>query len=58
MSRTNLKKINLALPGKALSADEFNAFIQEGENGPFKSVKNLKKEVLALWKKRNTKVMA
>lgn len=55
MKTTKSKKNNLATPGAPLSKEEFIALIQEAEKGPFKSVSNLKKEVLAAWKRKYAK---
>ncbi len=43
---------NYAIPGKPMAEKEFLAFIKEAEKGPFFPVENLKKDVLALWKKK------
>lgn len=50
-TKSNIAK-NYALPGKPMTEKEFLAFIEAGEKGPFHPVANLKKEVLALWKKK------
>lgn len=52
MKTTKSTKKNLAIPGEPLTQEEFEAIIQETENGAFKSVKNLKEDVLLLWKKK------
>ena len=53
MRSSKLKnKRNLAIPGDPMTQSEFEALIKEAEKGPFKSIDNLKEDVIALWQKK------
>ncbi|MDD4192429.1 MAG: hypothetical protein PHI28_13940 [Mangrovibacterium sp.] len=47
---TKTKKTSWALPGEAISIDEFKAGIKEAEKGPFMTLEELKTSVEE-WKK-------
>ena len=55
MNTTKTKSKNLATPGKPISEEEFTALIRQAEKDHFKSIKNLKKDVIATWKKKYSK---
>ncbi len=57
MRKTRQKPVkkNYATPGEPMSEAEFKSFVQEAEQGPFYSSDDLKKKVMATWKKKYAK---
>ena len=43
---------NYAIPGESMAEHEFKAFIEEAEQGKFLPSADLKKDVIAAWKKK------
>jgi hypothetical protein len=52
---TKTGKQNLATPGVPMRESKFHSLVEEAERENFKSVLNLKKEVLSLWRKEHSK---
>ena len=51
MKTTKESKKNTSVPGNPMTVAEFNAFIKEGEKGPFLSEAEYKKE-FSEWRKQ------
>ena len=54
MNKTKSAKTNYAIPGDAMSQQEFGQMIQKAESGPFHTIKSVKTE-LEKWKAKYSK---
>ena len=54
MGKIKSAKTNYAIPGDAMSQQEFQQMIEKAENGTFHSIKSVKTE-LAKWKAKYVK---
>ena len=54
MGKVKSAKINYAIPGDAMSQQEFEQMVRKAEAGPFHTMKSVKAE-LAKWKAKHSK---